>query len=88
MTDQILYGIWIPGNGWLRIHRDTGEMVPYAETNRQIVDEVASNIGGGAYAQYIDSSIVTLQDLYIKHERQTWRYKWHILTNSKRSSGK
>lgn len=92
MTDQItprqiLYGIWIPGAGWLRIRRDTGESVPYAETNLEIADQVANNIGNGAYTQYIDSSIVTLQDQYLRHEKQSWRYKiWRTLTNWNRSN--
>lgn len=83
----ILFGVWIPAQGWLRVKRDSGEVVPYAEEVKEIAQEVAHNIGMGAHVKFIDSSIAALQDIYLAQEQKTWRYKiWHTLTSSKRSS--
>ena len=63
------YGIWIPGNGWLK-----GKDI-FADTSLEKARQVAYLIGRGAVVRFIDQSIIDLERYYLEQEKRTI---WHI----------
>jgi len=74
MSDEkvTLYGIWIPGEGWLK-----GKDV-FADENLEKANQVARLIGRDARVYFIDQSIIDLERHYLEQERRTI---WHIFKN-------
>ena len=71
MDDKPLFGIWLPGVGWLKA-KDTVTF-----TSRQVADEVAKRIGGGARVYYIDTSLQDLEEKLLEAEqRKVQRSLW------------
>lgn len=66
--DKPTYGIWIPGEGWLR-GRDV-----FADHSLAKAREVARLIGRGAQVRFIDPAIVDLETRYLANEQ---RSLWH-----------
>ena len=66
------YGIWIPGEGWLR-----GKDV-FADTDAGKAYQVARLIGRGAVVRFIDPAIVDLERMYLEQEK---RSLWHTFRN-------
>jgi hypothetical protein len=77
-SDKPIYGIWIPGSGWLR-----GQDV-FADANIAKAREVARLIGRGARVRYIDPAIVDLEQHYLEAERRTL---WHIFKSFFKRNG-
>ena len=67
-----MYGIWIPGSGWLR-----GKEV-FADYSLEKSRQVARMIGRGAIVRFIDPSIVDFEQRYLENEK---RKLWHIFKN-------
>lgn len=77
MTNDLVYGVWIPGTGWLRI----GSAI-FADTHREVAEEVARNIGHQSCVRFVDESITKLEEAYLQHEKESI---WRILTSFKTS---
>lgn len=75
MKDDLFYGVWIPGTGWLRI----GSAI-FADTHREVAEEVARSIGRKAIVRFVDDSITKLESDYLQHEKESI---WRILTSFK-----
>lgn len=76
-----MYGIWIPGNGWLK-----GKDV-FADTDLDKAKQVARLIGRNAVVRFIDKSIVDLERFYLEHEsRSLWHTFRNFLARSLKSS--
>lgn len=72
MTDEEkkTYGIWIPGEGWVR-GKDNKVFADYSLSKSR---QVARLLGRGARVYFIDASIVDLERQYLEQEKK----KWHI----------
>lgn len=73
------YGVWIPGTGWLRI----GSAV-YADTHREIAEEVARCIGNRSVVRYVDESITQLESAYLQKEKESIWDIWTSFRTSKK----
>lgn len=71
-NDKPLYGIWLPGEGWLK-----GKDV-FADANIDKARQVARRVGRGAVVLYIDPAIVDMERLYLENEK---RSLWHTFKN-------
>jgi hypothetical protein len=72
MTPETLYGVWIPGEGWLR-----GKDV-FADPSLDKAQQVARLVGRGARVYFIDESIRDLEQRYLEQEKRTL---WHTFNN-------
>lgn len=78
MTDQQIplpkYGVWIPGQGWLK-----GARGVYADLNKAVAKEIAKRIGKGARVYFVDEAIADLEQVLIlaEKEREFPRLKFH-----------
>lgn len=75
MNNDVFYGVWIPGTGWLRV----GSAV-YADTHKNIAEEVARCYGKRSIVRFVDESITNLESAYLECEKENL---WHILTSFK-----
>lgn len=68
--ERPMYGVWIPGEGWLHpsVTRE-----PYAETMLEKAQSTARRVGKHARVEFIDKSLVDMQDLFLAAERETWQ---------------
>lgn len=67
-----LYGVWIPGKGWLRT--ENGDA--FATDLRPFVYQVAHDYGAGARVKLIDVSLAGMQEVFLTQERErTLRWK-------------
>ncbi len=85
MDDKIppvLYGVWLPRVGWLRVNRD-GQPVPFADAHQEVAAQVARCVGRGARVRFIDIAIMSLEGDYLAQERKA--NLWHTLTNWRNS---
>lgn len=76
MTDQIplpMYGIWLPGQGWLRGANNQA----YADLNPDVARQVARRISSTAKVYYVDAALVDLEQKLLEAEKSrrlvTWR---------------
>ena len=72
-TKPPIYGVWIPGQGWLRNDKDI-----FADENKAKCEEVARMIGKRSRVLFIDDAIPAFEKLYLEQERR----KWHIFKRS------
>ncbi len=73
MDDKPLFGIWLPGTGWLKA-KDT-----LTFTNITVANQVAERIGDGAHVYFIDTSLQDLEEKLLEAEqRKAQRSLWHI----------
>jgi len=65
MTDQNpkLFGVWLPGVGWLKTHAGAVAFV-----YKDVADSVADRIGQKARAEFIDDSIKDLEQVLLAAE--------------------
>lgn len=83
----VLYGVWLPGEGWLRAHVKTS---PLTFAQKEVADEVAARLGGKVY--YCDQSLVDIEDRLLKaenakaQEQNRKKSLWHTLTSSLHTS--
>lgn len=87
MTDSTkLFGIWIPGQGWLKTHAGA-----VAFLHRDVAQSLAERIGQNARPEYIDDSIKDLEQQLLQAEQtRQMRTIWHILSSyfNKRTSSR
>lgn len=67
--DKRMYGVWIPGKGWLR-----GSDV-FGDYDYGKAKQVARLIGRNSVVRFIDKSIVDLEPYYLEQEGKSL---WHI----------
>ena len=73
MDTNLLYGIWIPGTGWLKA-KDTLTFTSFI-----VAEQVAERIGDGAHVYFIDTSLQDLEEKLLEAEqRKAQRSLWHI----------
>lgn len=72
IEDRKMYGIWLPGEGWLK-----GKDV-FADYDLSKAQQVARLIGRGAVVRFIDKSILDFERHYLEQEKRTL---WHIFRN-------
>lgn len=67
MTDitPVLFGVWLPGKGWLR----GADARAFADVHREVAGEVARRIGRGAKVYYVDNALVDLEETLLEAER-------------------
>ena len=84
MTAPVLYGVWIPGVGWLAGRKSAdGTHVPLSFESREVAEETARRIGHGARIFYIDDSLAAIENdlLVAEQEQKQKEHKlWHGLT--------
>lgn len=73
MDNQHTYGVWIPGEGWVRGNKGT-----FADYSKKKAKQVARLLGRGATVWFIDESIVDLEKQYLEQERKSL---WHTFRN-------
>jgi hypothetical protein len=66
----MMYGIWIPGKGWLRGKDD----MEYCDTILTRAKQVSKLIGLNSQVRFLDLSIVDFEQKYLEQERKTL---WH-----------
>ena len=83
MLDKLLYGVWLRGEGWVKVHN-----VAVAFESKEVAIQTAERVGSNADVFYIDKSLVDLERYLLDCEKNkeraskiklTWRNKWHIL---------
>lgn len=65
MAQQIFYGVWLDGQGWLK--RD-GEYIAF--DNKEIALQTQRRIGRGACVYFIDGALADLEVYFLELERQ------------------
>jgi hypothetical protein len=71
MTAPILYGVWIPGEGWLSGHKPaTSERVPLSFEHKSVADETAVRIGRHAAVYFIDDTLAAIQETLLISEAE------------------
>lgn len=60
-----LYGVWIPGEGWLKTHSGAVAFV-----HEIVADSTAKRIGRGAYVDFIDDSLKDLEMQLLQAEQE------------------
>lgn len=85
MTDHPdpMYGVWLPGEGWLRNREKTKT---FADYNIDIARQVAKCVGRGAKVRYIDDFIEMIESRYLDKESRTLWQSFSNFFNNKRSS--
>ena len=78
MDEKPLYGIWMPGKGWLRAQRTDGTAQPYADTKRYVAVYYARLMGG--QVRYIDNALADMERVILEREAQR-RPVWRIWMN-------
>lgn len=72
-----LWGIWIPGKGWLRANSEH-----VAFETRDVAVSVAARVGEKARAEFIDSSLAALEKTLLESERKKLENRlWERLKN-------
>ena len=66
----VSYGVWIPGMGWLK---SNGQ--PYADLRKEVALSTARRVKRGARVEFIDASLVALQDVFLEVEYDTWSFR-------------
>lgn len=64
MTSPIMYGVWIPKQGWLRT---TNGAVAFE--NKEVADETAKRCGQGAKVYYVDMALIDLEQNFLSLEK-------------------
>ena len=76
--DRKMYGVWIPGKGWLK-----GASV-FADYDYSKAKQVAYLIGQKSKVRYIDQSIIDIENLYLE---QKGKSLWHTFKNYFKRNG-
>jgi hypothetical protein len=71
-----MYGVWIPGQGWLKAEKPNHSLEPFAHENYHVAYEVALHLGNGAEVWYIDPPLVALEQEFIRAE-QFRKERWN-----------
>lgn len=70
----ILYGVWIPGTGWLR--GDQSRALMFAD--KAVAQEIAQRIGRRAKAYFIDQSLVDIEGHLLDAEKERTFKPWSL----------
>jgi hypothetical protein len=68
MTAPVLYGVWIPGDGWLKGRKPTGEIVALSFDSKLVALEAAARVGKNAQVFFIDDSLAAIEAALIESE--------------------
>ena len=69
-TDLLMYGIWIPGKGWLRGEQNRALMFTF----RHVANETAKRIGEHARIYFIDQSLVDIEGKLLEAEASNYQF--------------
>ena len=76
MSNNLLYGIWVRGQGWLKNDKNSS----LSFDSKEVADEVAKRIGGRVF--FIDKSLDEIESVLLEIEKKSvWskvRKLWHI----------
>ena len=64
MSNNLLYGIWVRGQGWLKNDRN----LSLSFDSKDVADEVAKRIGGKVF--FIDKSLDEIESVLLEIERK------------------
>lgn len=84
LLPRIMYGIWIPGAGWLKSPQKDGVNVAYAEVRPEIARRYAQWIGNGAQVEPIDPSLVAIEYKLLQYEKDRKERKKIVLGTPRR----
>lgn len=75
-SKDIMYGVWIPGQGWLK--GPNGAAVAFRE--KVVADSAAKRAGNKAYVDFIDPALVDLEQNFLSVEKiqsqKPWWKRW------------
>lgn len=75
MTETIiLYGIWIPGKGWIRGAENKALMFDI----QAVAEQTAKRVKQDAKVYYIDQSLVDIEDRLLEAERTDFYKPWFL----------
>jgi hypothetical protein len=67
-----MYGVWIPGRGWVRGEENRA----FADYNKEVAEELAKRLGNYARVYFIDSALVDLENKLLEAERTNKHMTW------------
>jgi pantothenate kinase-related protein Tda10 len=71
MTAPLLYGVWIPGEGWLSGHKPTtSERVALSFEHLEVAEETAIRIGRNAKVYFIDDTLAVIEETLLISEAE------------------
>jgi hypothetical protein len=71
MTSPILYGVWIPNEGWLSGRKpSSGETTALSFEHQEVADETAIRIGRNAKVYFIDDTLAIIQETLLISEAE------------------
>jgi hypothetical protein len=79
MTAPILYGVWVPGEGWLKGRKPTGEIVALSFDNKPVALEAAGRVGKNAQVFFIDDSLTAIESALLEAEGNRKLNLWERL---------
>lgn len=65
--NQPLYGVWIPGKGWVR---GGPHNAVFADYNKAIAEELAQRLGQRAKVFFVDNALIDLEEQLLQVERE------------------
>ena len=74
---KIMYGVWIPGKGWLRGSNNKDVIADY---NKDVAEQIAKRIGERARVFFVDTSLIDLEEQLLKAEQKP---KWFLFRRQK-----
>lgn len=72
MDAQKMYGVWIPGQGWLKVN---GE--PVAFQLRDVALATSKRIRNYARVEFIDNALADLEPYFLSLEKQREHRTWY-----------
>jgi hypothetical protein len=75
----ILYGVWIPGEGWLKGRKPTGEIVALSFDSKAVALETAGRVGKDAQVFYVDDSLTAIESALLEAEENRKLGFWERL---------
>jgi hypothetical protein len=73
MTIPIMFGVWIPRQGWLKVNN-----ICVAFDNKKIAKSTARRVGNRARVEFIDKSLENLEPYLLSVEANRSKNTWRI----------
>lgn len=77
--EQIFYGVWIPGKGWIR--GEGARAVMFA--HKVVAEQLAQRVRQDAKVYYVDQSLVDIEDKLLEAERTDFFKPWFLFDLSR-----